>query len=73
MTSIDGSAFEGCSSLKSITIPVAVTSIGDWAFDGCTALTDVYFTGTEEQWNAIQIGISNDVLNSATKHYGSVA
>ncbi len=38
--SID-SAFRGCSSLTSVTIPDSVTSIGDFAFKDCTSLTSV--------------------------------
>ena len=34
-------AFEGCSSLTSITIPDSVTSIGHSAFNGCSSLTSV--------------------------------
>ncbi|MGM9664528.1 MAG: leucine-rich repeat domain-containing protein, partial [Eubacteriales bacterium] len=41
VTSIGGSAFEGCSSLKSITIPYSVTGIGDKAFWYCSSLTSV--------------------------------
>ena len=38
---IYSSAFEGCSSLTSITIPDGVTSIGSHAFYGCSSLTSI--------------------------------
>ena len=38
---IADSAFFGCPSLTSITIPDSVTSIGSWAFSGCTSLTSI--------------------------------
>ena len=41
LTSIGSSAFYGCTSLTSITIPYNVSGIGDSAFYGCTSLTSV--------------------------------
>ena len=52
-TAIVDDAFNGCSNLESIVIPASVTSIGYNAFKGCNKLTNIYFTGTQEQWNAI--------------------
>ena len=69
VTSIGGGAFYGCTGLADIEIPSSVTSIGDGAFLDCQSLTDVYYTGTEEQWNAINIAWGNEALLNATIHY----
>ena len=49
-------------------IPDSVTSIGDGAL-GCDNLKDVYYTGTEEEWEAISIEDGNYLLTDATIHY----
>lgn len=65
------SAFSNCTSLESIVIPVSVEQILLHAFVDCTSLTDVYYKGTEEQWNAIEIWGGNECLTNATIHYNS--
>ena len=61
--------FLNCTGLTSITIPDSVTSIGRSAFFGCAALTDVHYSGTKEQWQAIESQNGrNDSLSSATIH-----
>ena len=62
VTEIQDYTFYVCSYLQSITIPASVTKIGYAAFDECNDLTQVNFTGTEEQWNAMEIGAENTKL-----------
>ena len=58
--SIGEEAFSDCENLTSITIPESVTSIGEDAFLFCTSLKTVNYTGTEEQWNEINISDSGN-------------
>jgi len=48
-----------------------VTSIDAGAFNGCTALSDVYYSGSEAQWQAIEIGADNSALRKAIIHYNN--
>lgn len=70
VTSIESMAFWGCRNLQSIVIPKSIKNIGLGAFYECEVLTDIYYTGTEADWNAISIDSSNkeDLLN-VTIHY----
>nr|MCR4584572.1 Ig-like domain-containing protein [Lachnospiraceae bacterium] len=70
---IEEYAFGECFSLKKITIPKKVV-VGESAFESCTGLRDVYYGGTEEDWNKIIIdgtinGNGNDLLISVNIHY----
>ena len=68
LTKIEQWAFHGCTSLTRISIPGSVTEIGNCAFYN-TGLKDVYYAGTEAQWNAIQMGEYNEKLTKANIHY----
>ena len=72
VTSIGYDAFSGCTSLTDIAIPSSVTLINDRAFTRCNLLANVYFGGTQEQWNKISIGTNNEKLTTANIHYAEV-
>ncbi|MDE7414701.1 MAG: leucine-rich repeat domain-containing protein, partial [Muribaculaceae bacterium] len=62
VTSINNSAFYGCSSLDSISIPASVMSIGNYAFDGCSALKDINLEDGETE---LTLG-----YNNSSQYYG---
>ena len=72
VTSINHGVFLSCSNLSSIVIPKEVISIENSAFSGCYMLNTVNYTGTKEQWDAIQIGTENEDLTGATINYNYV-
>ena len=55
--------------IKSVTIGNSVTSIGDAAFSWGINLDNVYYFGTEEQWETISILPNNESLLNATIHF----
>ncbi len=69
IVSIEESTFRGCSYMDSIIIPESITDIESFAFEGCDILNDVYYTGTEEEWNAITIEINNKPIGKANIHF----
>lgn len=62
--SIQDYAFGNCISLETIHIPVSVTSIRDFAFDGCPSSMTVTYPGSKKQWDDIDKGSNNDVLEN---------
>lgn len=62
VTAISLHAFNDCGSLNNLLIPASVTSItgtsntGLPAFIRCESLTDVYYLGTAEEWDAATAG-----------------
>lgn len=70
--SIGGHAFSSCSGMSVVVIPDSVTTIGIAAFSACP-LTDIYYTGSEAQWNSIsKIGDTASAVSKATVHYNYV-
>jgi len=53
--------------LVSVTIPDTVQYISDFAFEGDSNLSHVLYTGTQEQWDKLEV--YSRELNKATIHY----
>lgn len=64
LSTIQSYAFYNCGNLKTIRIPVSVTSIRDFAFDGCPSSMTVTYPGSKKQWDDIDKGSNNDVLEN---------
>ena len=69
VTFIHYDAFKDCTSLKSITIGKELTTVYDGAFKNCKNLTDVYYKGTQEDWNKIKFQGWNKVNSTGTNKY----
>lgn len=68
LISIRGNAFLGCTSLKEIRLPKSVTLIGNRAFNA-TGITNVYYEGTEEEFQRISIGSFNEKVTGGSTEY----
>lgn len=66
---IDNYAFDGCSSLTNITIPSGIKRVANSAFRDCMNLSDVYYGGSQKQWNDINIGDDNTMFQYANVHF----
>ena len=70
--SIGEGAFASCAGLTTLIIPDSVMTIGSSAFSACP-LKDIYFTGTEEQWNNIgKQGDTGSVVLNVALHYNYI-
>ena len=69
VTMIDTYCFEDCVNLSSITIPESIQEIRMTAFRDCPNIKNVYYYGTQDEWNKVLIGTYNDGLTGATIHF----
>lgn len=72
VTEIGSNAFRSCMNLLFVTIPVSVKKINNNAFNSSNYVSEVYYTGSEEDWESISIGKGNDPILNAEKVFGFV-
>ena len=65
VTVIGNNAFRLFISLKEVEISNSVTKFNYRAIYDCDNLTDIYYSGTEEEWNSIE----NNTFENVTIHY----
>lgn len=66
---IGDEAFSACESLKYIVIPKSVTTIYQTSFESCISLTDIYYEGSQEQWEEISNGHDLNLNDNTIVHY----
>ena len=71
-TEIGRNAFSYCDKLESIIIPVSMTNISENVFYYCKRLTNIYYKGSETDWNNMRISSQGDTyFTNATRYYYS--
>ena len=74
LTKIGQYAFTDCSNIKEVYLPKSLKNIGRFAFDiGNGKNLDIYYAGTEAEWNAISKDyyLDTDLVN-LTMHYNEI-
>lgn len=66
---ISSNAFNGNKNLKTIYVSKNLKYVNDSALADCTGITDIYYSGTEEELSKITVEANNDILSTATFHY----
>ncbi len=69
---IEQRAFQGTSNLQVIALPQRLKSIGQNCFDESGSLTDIYYAGSEAQYQSVSVSdIKNSCYFRAAVHYNS--
>ncbi|MBO5370970.1 MAG: leucine-rich repeat domain-containing protein, partial [Clostridia bacterium] len=69
VTDLPKGLFEDCVSLSSVTVPSTVKAIDDECFGGCDSLSQIYYCGTEEEWNEVSVSDTNEALGDVSIEY----
>ena len=73
VTVIEEDAFSSCTAMQTVVLPSTLTTIEDSAFLDASSIAAIFFKGTEEQFDAIDISDNNDPMLSAKVFFYSEA
>lgn len=65
--------FNGCTNLKKVTLGTSVKNIEEDCFKDCNALEEVFYCGTENRWNTVNIQSGNEPLLKAHMNFQPVS
>jgi len=71
--SIESQAFKDCSYIETIVLPNTLTTINSYAFVDCSRLSDVYYEGTQSEWDSIFYGTISFELHILGTEISSIA
>ena len=65
VTNIGDGAFLGCKNLSKIDMPLSIRKIGNQAFKDCNSLEYIYYDGSIDDWDNIDISDNNESLQNS--------
>ena len=71
VTVIQQSLFQNAACIRRVALPKGLKGVAANAFYGCRKIQEVFYAGSEAEWNALPIATGNDPLKNATIYYNS--
>ena len=69
LTALHHGVFGYCEALESVTLPLRLSAMEEEVFVNCTALKDIYYEGTEAQWQNLTKDVKDAVPEGVLLHY----
>ncbi len=71
VTVIQQRLFQNAACIRRVALPKGLKGVAANAFYGCRKIQEVFYAGSEAEWNALPIAAGNDPLKNATIYYNS--
>ena len=71
VTVIRQGLFRNAACIQRVALPKGLKGVAANAFYGCKKIQEVFYAGSEAEWNALPIATGNDPLKNATIYYNS--